>query len=491
MRRARDIFSMGRSYLFYSIALVLFSLASRGQEVPAVVFQPEDSVRVKIKQLNINSNGSDFSPVLMKDTLMFVSGRPAKLGVTYSGNQNTEVTNLFYAVKRDSVNFSKTKTVPGAINSPYNEGPFTVSADGTTIYFSGNAKPAAGAKTASPLQVYASKKVKGRWTSPGIASFCSAGSSNCHPAFSKDNATIVFCSDMPGGYGGTDLYYTRFKNNEWTKAVNLGPKINSTYNELFPFLSGDSALYFSSNRPGVGGLDLYAIRLSGDTGTGAALLEAPFNTAEDDFGIWLCADGRSGYFSSNRRKSSRDDIYYFHTLHPDYSAAVSPTVKTKFCYTFFEENAYQANDSVSMSYEWDFGDGNKIRSEKCKYCFKKPGDYEVRLNVVEKNSGEVFYNQVTYTLTVSAPPGLFIQAADTAVADKDVMMDALKCSLKGYRLLEFHWSFGDNWYTGGIHARHRYRKKGMYTILLGVMAQNETTGKIEKFKTEKKIVIKD
>jgi hypothetical protein len=473
--------------------LVFFFQVGVSQHGPAAdtVFQSEDSTRVNIQRLAINSDGSDFSPVLVNDTLMFVSGRPAKLGVTYRAAQNAEVTDLFYAVKRDSVNFRKEKAFAGKINSKYNEGPFTVSADGATIYFSGNVKPTTGPYARPLLQIYGAKKVAGQWTQPQEAPFCPPGASNCHPSFSKDNAGIVFCSDMPGGYGGTDLYYTRFENNEWTKAVNLGPKVNSAYNELFPFLSGDSALYFSSSRPGIGGLDLYTIRLAGDTGTGAALLEAPFNTAEDDFGIWLFDDGRSGYFSSNRRKSSKDDIYYFHTLHPDYSAAVSPPVKTKFCYTFFEENAYQPNDSISMSYEWDFGDGNKIRSEKCKYCFKKPGNYEIRLNVVEKNSGEVFYNQVTYTLTVNPPPGLYIQVADTAATGHDITMDALKCSLKGYHLLEFHWSFGDNWYTGGIYARHRYRNKGIYSIQLGVTAKNEASGKIERFKAEKRIVIRD
>lgn len=169
--------------------------------------------------------------------------------------------------------------------------------------------------------------------------------------------------------------------------MNLGPKVNSPYNELFPFLVGDSLLYLSGNRPGIGG-DLYKIDLAGDTG--AMRLEAPINSADDDFGIWGQQDGSSGYFSSNRKKKSKDDIYYFHALHTDFANAVSPPVKTKFCYTFFEENAHRAYDSISMSYEWDFGDGNKIRSEKSKHCFNTPGTYEVRLNVVKKNQAKCF-----------------------------------------------------------------------------------------------------
>src|SRR6218665_820372 len=156
---------MGHLHRFYSLLMVVFVLACSGQGPSAMAVLPsEDSARFKITRLDLNSDGSDFSPVLMRDTLIFVSGRPAKLGVSYSGDQNTEVTDLFYAGRRDSVNFSKAKGFPGAINSKYNEGPFTLSTDGNMLYFSGNARPAARTKATPALQVYGSKKINGQWT---------------------------------------------------------------------------------------------------------------------------------------------------------------------------------------------------------------------------------------------------------------------------------------------------------------------------------------
>lgn len=136
---------------FYSLLLLLPVLARFAQNDPGMekVFQPEDSLRIRIERLNMNSEGSDFSPALVHDTLFFVSGRPAKAGVKYSGLQGTELTDLYYALKRDSINFLKTKAIPGLINTRFSEGPFTLSGNRSVMCFSGAAKPEAGAKNCS------------------------------------------------------------------------------------------------------------------------------------------------------------------------------------------------------------------------------------------------------------------------------------------------------------------------------------------------------
>ncbi len=485
---------MRKATLKYTAALLLLTgLAySQGQD-SLPVFLPEDSCKIKVTRLSVNSDKSDYSPLLLNNTLLFASGRPARLGVSYTNETNTELTDLFYAKKIDSLHFGKARPFSTTINSKLNEGPFTLSADGNTIYFSGNATHSTEDKrTALRLQIYTSTKSGESWAAPEAAPFCSGNYSNCHPVFSKDNAIMVFCSDMPGGYGGTDLYYTTFKNNGWTPPVNFGPKINSAENELFPFISVGSTLYFSSRRAaGKGGLDIYSFQLKDSLTEKARLLDAPINTAFDDFGIWLDSAEQTGYFSSNRNAATGDDIFYFGSPYPDFHKATTPVMKTKFCYSFFEENAYQSTDSVSWSYEWDFGDGHKIRAEKCRYCFSKPGSYPVKLNIIEKNSGELFYNHATYTLTVEDPPGLYITGSDMAATDDEMILDASKSYLKDHELLGFFWAFGDGTYNRGKRVKHNYKKEGTYTLELGVTARNTKTLKIEKFKLEKTIVVKD
>ena len=144
-----------------------------------------------------------------------------------------------------------------------------------------------------------------------------------------------------------------------------------------------------------------------------------------------------------------------------------------------------------MTYEWDFGDGKKARGARVRYCFDKPGDYPVQLNIVEKNSGLLFYNKVSYTITVDNPPAISIECPVTGTVGREVIIDAEKSRLKGYALLGFYWNFGDGRYNQGRRAKHTWRKSGTYRIELGVTAKNEETQKIEKFRVEKNIIIKD
>lgn len=451
----------------------------------------EDSSKVKVKRLDINTAQSDFSPRLVNKELVFASGRPNTVAMSYTNDLKTEVSDLFYAGKRDSVRFSMVKPLSKSINSIFNEGPFSFNSDGTMIYYSGNIKSEKSKKATNKLQIYVSRKNGMDWSTPEVASFCNQEYSNFHPALSKDNNLIVFCSDMPGGFGGVDLYSCRFENGQWSKPLNLGASVNSPSNELFPYLSDNQILYFSSNRAGgPGGLDLYKVPLKSGMNNVPVLLEPPLNSAFDDFGICMDSTGGSGYFATNRIGKYSDDIYYFYS-YPDFSEAKTPPEKTKFCYTFFEEKSEEEESSIISTYEWDFGDGKKERGETCRHCFEKPGNYSVQLNIVEKTSGEIFYNKVNYTLTVEEPPRIFINCPDNAGIDNVLSISAEQSKLKGYQLMNFYWSFGDGKYNQGAHVKHRYLKSGTYRIELGVIAKNEKTQKFERFKIEKNIIIKD
>lgn len=142
-----------------------------------------------------------------------------------------------------------------------------------------------------------------------------------HPAFSADGKTMYFSSDMPGGFGGADLYSaTMDEKGNWNAPVNLGTSINTKGDEIFPSISNNQTLYFSSNgHPGYGHLDLYSAAINGSSYGKPELLPLPLNSVADDFGIlFLTDDQQTGIITSNRfGGAGDDDLYYFAPVPPE------------------------------------------------------------------------------------------------------------------------------------------------------------------------------
>ncbi|HEY8400066.1 MAG TPA: hypothetical protein VIK89_02320, partial [Cytophagaceae bacterium] len=131
-----------------------------------------------------------------------------------------------------------------------------------------------------------------------------------HPSISKDGSVLYFASDMPGGYGGLDIYKCTWEGSKWSAPVNLGNAINTIQDDAYPFLWNDSVLYFASRgRPGLGGFDIYRSILIGKKYGKPQNLGYPINTSSDDFSLALNEEGSSGIFASNRKGTT--DLYEF------------------------------------------------------------------------------------------------------------------------------------------------------------------------------------
>jgi hypothetical protein len=141
--------------------------------------------------------------------------------------------------------------------------------------------------------------------------------SYCHPTITPDGSRLYFASNMPGGFGGMDLYVVRRLNDStWSKPINLGARVNTTKNEVFPHINAAGVLYFSSNGfhkvPEREDLDIFGIDINNKRGV-LQPVTAPLNSEKDDFGIsFLPKNPTKGYFSSNREGGiGGDDIYEF------------------------------------------------------------------------------------------------------------------------------------------------------------------------------------
>jgi outer membrane protein OmpA-like peptidoglycan-associated protein len=159
----------------------------------------------------------------------------------------------------------------------------------------------------------------GKWGELKSFSYNNKNYSCGHPTLSPVEKRLYFSSDMPGGYGKTDIYYIEINDDgSYGVPVNLGPKINTPGHEKFPFISHDNTLYFSSDgRKNLGNLDIYQINLDHKNNVEPTALEAPINSPFDDFAFVIESDNSKGYFSSNREGGKGDDdIYSFNINTP-------------------------------------------------------------------------------------------------------------------------------------------------------------------------------
>ena len=210
----------------------------------------EDYSKYILKPININSSSSDFSPVIINNNLIFVSGREYQYGVVYSNIDKDQLMDLYECEMIDSITFKTPVPLSKTINTNYNDGPACVNNKNNLIVFSSNTNNKPDKKNKSNknnLQLFLSKKKSNEWSDPVGIKFCKSKFSYCHPYFSSDQKTLFFSSNMPGGYGEMDLYYSVYENNIWSTPVNLGSKINTKANEVFPFVSTNNILYTTIN----------------------------------------------------------------------------------------------------------------------------------------------------------------------------------------------------------------------------------------------------
>lgn len=272
------------------------------------IIDKKNYYRVKNLEL-INTAAAEYSPVYLDGELYFTSSRFG--GKIYKAT-GTSFTNLYKVKTKGARVDAETITSLGdQINSPNtNDGCITFSPDGQTmIYAKGNSGRKKGAED---VDLYISRFRRGAWSAPTLMRINDGRAWDSTPAFSRDGRTLYFSSTRRGSVGGTDLYAaTKNRRGRWSNVRNLGPKINTPGNEMFPFQASDGSIYFSSNgHPGLGGLDiLVAKREEGKMVVDN--LGPPLNTSSDDFGMFLYTPDK-GFFTSNREGSlGDDDIYTF------------------------------------------------------------------------------------------------------------------------------------------------------------------------------------
>ena len=280
------------------------------------VFNENTHVEItNVKKLN--TSHLDFSPIPYKDGVVFTSTR----GISRMNNRTDVWTkdnfsDLFYSKRKENGTLEDPIPLFGAINGNYHDGTATFNRSGNMMFFTRNNNDGKSKKGLIDLKIYsATKDVDGYWANMEEMEFNSAEFTTCHPTLSPDGRRLYFASNRPGGYGGLDIYVVESTMGGWSTPQNLGPTVNSSDNEIFPFMGKDETLYYSSKgHKGLGGLDIFMAQKvdRNDEGSWSVRenMGEKFNTKKDDFGFWINEDKTSGYLSSSRHDGyGKDDIY--------------------------------------------------------------------------------------------------------------------------------------------------------------------------------------
>ena len=291
----------------------------------------EDSEKnriVKLVNVPFNSKFSDFGSYIQDGQLYFASARNTDQKKIYGWNQEPFLDLYQVGVTKtdESIEYGEPDFIPtDIINSKYHEASVAITNDGQTMYFtrdnvSGRNKLDYDNEGTTHLKIYQADLVEGKWANITELPFNDEYYSSGHPALSPDNKKLYFVSDREGGIGSTDIYVVDIRDNDrFSKPRNLGENVNTEGREMFPFVSADNTLYFSSDgHLNLGLLDIFRSDILKDETAEPKNLGTPYNSGYDDFAYFNEAtaeemqEGYTGYFSSDRPDGKgSDDIYSF------------------------------------------------------------------------------------------------------------------------------------------------------------------------------------
>ncbi|MCF8236599.1 MAG: OmpA family protein [Saprospiraceae bacterium] len=267
---------------------------------------------------NINSDELEFSAAFFEDGILFISSREDVF--KYIDRRMRDNTFGMYSAKRGSDGqLQKPEMFANRLNTKYHEGPLCFDMSGNDLFFTRSNYLKGKLKKSEDgwvkLRILKATRSGDTWGDAVDLPFNGDDFETCHPSLTPDGDRLYFASDRPGGLGGLDIYYVDRNGGDWGDPVNLGATVNTSSDDVFPFIHADGHLFFSTEGwEGLGGLDIfYSSQNEDGSWKQAQDLNAPFNSDKDDFGLILDLETKNGYFSSDRTGGhGKDDIYSFY-----------------------------------------------------------------------------------------------------------------------------------------------------------------------------------
>jgi outer membrane protein OmpA-like peptidoglycan-associated protein/tetratricopeptide (TPR) repeat protein len=277
-----------------------------------------DEGRYKVEHLTLNTDAEDFGTSYYKNSIVFASSRSNGKMISRKSNWNGKPYLDIYISEVEGGQLKKPHVLSKKVDGKMHDGPASFTSDGNYMAYTKNNDNLSRKDKVVKLELFFTHNISGKWSKPEPFYLNNKDYSVGHPCLTANGHTMYFVSDMPGGYGGTDIYkVVKDEKGIWDKAENLGPKINTEGDEMFPFFEENKeVLFFASNgRFGLGGLDIFICPVNGGKLGSVSNAGYPLNTQYDDYAAIVNTTTNKGYFSSNRvGGSGDDDIYSFDLL---------------------------------------------------------------------------------------------------------------------------------------------------------------------------------
>lgn len=321
----------------------------------------EKGKKFNVQNLGFNSKVSDFGGTL-KDGKLYITSARNSSRKTYGWNEQPFL-DVYELTKNDDGSYQPAVLLSKEINTKYHEGIVSFSPDGNTMYFSRESffekeyeKDSITKIRYSLLHLFKATKSGSALSNVEGFPLNSKNYSVKNPSVSTDGKTLYFASDMPNGYGGFDIYKASInEDGSLGEASNLGQKVNTEGQEMFPFISDNGTLYFSSNgHLGLGGMDVFHTREIDGKYAPIRNVGIPINSNADDFAFHIDEESGEGFVSSNREGGiGSDDIYAIKKLQPLCDVLIAATVTDA-------ETGAPLNAAMVALYD---AEGNKILSK--------------------------------------------------------------------------------------------------------------------------------
>ncbi|MFN2380130.1 MAG: PKD domain-containing protein [Bacteroidales bacterium] len=469
------------NYIYITLLLILAPVVMKGQE----------SDIYEVKKLPVSSRFyNDMAPVVDRDIIYFCSDRRWFGWRNDAALDGRNLYSIYMAERSDSVSYGDVELFSGDLASIADEGPFCFDSDMNRIFFSRTIDISKRARrkisNGNKIGIFIADRTADGWGNVREFIHNDPRWNTGHPSVSSDGRFLYFSSDMTGGQGLSDIYFSENINGEWSEPVNMGNEINSSAADLYPWISPSGELFFASDREGgTGMLDIYSSRFYNGKWMAPVMLPEPVNSPSNDFAYTLGADPSEVYFTSDRE--GLDDLYRMRSLIVR-KTDCNEIVYEKFCYEFEEEYAARI-DTLPFEFEWDFDDGSKAKGIRAVHCFDEPGTYIVKLNIIDIITGEVQYNETSLIHEVQRMEQPFIEVKDTLVAGDIADFDASLTNLPGWEIEKYYWNFDDGTAATGLTADKQYRMPGIYNVQLIVTSAPDESGNVRESCVSKIIIV--
>lgn len=397
-----------------------FKADSRGEKFAKAITNlqkfSKDADAYKIDTVSFNSNFDDFSAItFLENKVVFASSKTKTTWITrrhgWTGNNYCH---MYMTEKDANGKYEKPAIFLEDFSTKFNDGPFCATKDGQTIFFTRNStsKKTKSLDGSQKLRIFQATIIKEDIQSLMDLKFNSNEYNCAHPAISADGKTLYFSSDMGGGQGGMDIWYCKLDaSGAWGTPVNMGDKVNTKGNEIFPSITADNILYFASNgHEGLGGLDIYESKIKDDKAGKVYNMGRPVNSEHDDFAYNLNADAKKGFLSSNRKTGGmNDDIYSVEVLRKvSRGKTVNFIIKNKETQEALPLTTIKLNtDSFTTNEKGEF---QFVLEDEVKYklAVKKEKYFDIEDSISTKSSTEE--DEFTKTIELEKDPNLTLLA---------------------------------------------------------------------------------